>query len=107
MYGEGVQSMDGRNILISGASVAAWPRYDAALRSYVARNLELGVTMAREMVPTSRRQLWVRTQMMRVLPYLPWKGMVTRTIVEPLQQAANGIALADYVASPVLGEVAV
>ncbi len=48
------------------------------------------------MVPGSRRQIWFRTQMMRALPYLPWKGLVTRGILRLLQQAANAITLKVY-----------
>jgi hypothetical protein len=47
-------------------------------------------------VPRPRRRLWLRTQMMRALPYLPWKGPVTREILRPIQQAANAITLNYY-----------
>ena len=47
-------------------------------------------------MPGSRRQIWFRTVMMRALPYLPWKGLVTRGTMRPLQQAANAITLKDY-----------
>jgi hypothetical protein len=39
---------------------------------------------------------WLRTQMMWALPYLPWKGLVTNQILEPLKRAANAITLKDY-----------
>ena len=47
-------------------------------------------------MPRPRRRLWLRTQMMRALPYLPWKGPVTREILRPIQQAANAITLNYY-----------
>jgi 2-polyprenyl-6-methoxyphenol hydroxylase-like FAD-dependent oxidoreductase len=70
--------------------------YEAQLRSYVEQNLALGQKMAKEMVPQSRQQIWIRNQMMRALPYIPWKGMITKGILEPLQKAANAITLKDY-----------
>jgi hypothetical protein len=33
---------------------------------------------------------------MRALPYLPWKGLVTKQILEPIQRAATAITLKDY-----------
>jgi 2-polyprenyl-6-methoxyphenol hydroxylase-like FAD-dependent oxidoreductase len=70
--------------------------YEEEMKDFVEQNLNLGQKMAKEMVPRSRRQIWLRTQMLRVLPYLPWKGLVTRGILRPLQQAANAITLKNY-----------
>ena len=73
----------------------AYARYAKEMRGYVEQNLTLGQKMAKEMVPESRVQLWLRNQMMRALPYLP-KEVVTKNILEPLQQAANAITLKEY-----------
>jgi 2-polyprenyl-6-methoxyphenol hydroxylase-like FAD-dependent oxidoreductase len=80
----------------TGDHRAAYARYEEEMKNFVEQNLNLGQKMAKEMVPKSRRQIWFRTQMLRVLPYLPWKGLVTRGILRPLQQAANAITLRDY-----------
>jgi len=79
---------------------AAFARYERAMRGYVERNQALGQKMAREMVPASWGQLWLRTQMLRMLPYLPWKGLVTRSIQQPISAAANAISLEAYAAEP-------
>jgi 2-polyprenyl-6-methoxyphenol hydroxylase-like FAD-dependent oxidoreductase len=79
-----------------GDHEVAYARYHEEMRRYVEQNLKLGQKMAKEMVPESRGQIWLRTQMMRMLPYLPWKGLVTKSILEPLQQAANAITLKEY-----------
>jgi 2-polyprenyl-6-methoxyphenol hydroxylase-like FAD-dependent oxidoreductase len=79
-----------------GAITAAYACYEEAMRNDVEQNLNLGQKMAREMSPQSRWQIWVRTQMIRALPYLPWKGLVTKQILEPLKRAANAITLKDY-----------
>jgi 2-polyprenyl-6-methoxyphenol hydroxylase-like FAD-dependent oxidoreductase len=81
-----------------GDHQVGYARYQAEMRHYVEQNLKLGQKMAKEMVPESRAQIWLRTQMMRMLPYLPWKGLVTKGILEPLQQAANAITLKNYLA---------
>jgi 2-polyprenyl-6-methoxyphenol hydroxylase-like FAD-dependent oxidoreductase len=80
----------------AGDHRVAYVCYEEEMRDYVARNLKLGQKMAKEMVPVSRWQIWVRTQMMRALPYLPWKGLVTKQILEPFKRAANAITLKDY-----------
>jgi 2-polyprenyl-6-methoxyphenol hydroxylase-like FAD-dependent oxidoreductase len=80
----------------SGDHRTAYARYEEELRYYVEQNLILGQKLAKEMVPRSQRQIWLRTQMLRALPYLPWKGLVTRGILRPIQQAANAITLRDY-----------
>lgn len=74
----------------------AYALYEQELRPYVERNLTLGQKMAKEMVPDSQTQLWFRNQMMRLLPYLPWKGLITKGILQPLREAANAITLKDY-----------
>jgi 2-polyprenyl-6-methoxyphenol hydroxylase-like FAD-dependent oxidoreductase len=70
--------------------------YETVMRPYVARNLSLGQKMTRQMLPRSRRQLWLRNQALRTLPYLPWKGLATSRLTRPLHQAANAIALKDH-----------
>ncbi|MCX6048567.1 MAG: FAD-dependent monooxygenase [Chloroflexi bacterium] len=74
----------------------AYMHYEQELRPYVEQNLTLGQKMAKEMVPDSQTQLWFRNQMMRMLPYLPWKGLITKSILQPLREAANAITLKDY-----------
>ena len=92
----GAYVLAGELMLAAGDHRVAFPRYADEIRGYVAQNLALGQKMAKEMVPRSRGQVWLRNQMMRALPYLPWKGLVTRGILEPLQKAANAIRLKDY-----------
>jgi 2-polyprenyl-6-methoxyphenol hydroxylase-like FAD-dependent oxidoreductase len=80
----------------TGDHRTAYARYEEEIRNYVEQNLNLGQKMAKEMVPRSRSQIWMRNLSIRALPYLPWKGLVTRGILRPLQQAANAITLKDY-----------
>jgi hypothetical protein len=43
-------------------------------------------------VAPSHPMIWLRNQMYRMLPYLPWKGAIAN---QPLR-AANSIQLRDY-----------
>jgi 2-polyprenyl-6-methoxyphenol hydroxylase-like FAD-dependent oxidoreductase len=92
----GAYALAGELMAAAGDHGVAYARYAEEIRNYIAQNLTLGQKMAKEMVPESRWQVWSRTQMMRALPYLPWKGLVTKAILEPLQKAANAISLKDY-----------
>lgn len=92
----GAYVLAGELAAAGGDYTVAYPRYRAAMGEYVRLNLALGHMMAGEMVPTSAWSLWVRTQLLRALPYLPWKSMVTKRILEPLHQASHAITLKDY-----------
>jgi 2-polyprenyl-6-methoxyphenol hydroxylase-like FAD-dependent oxidoreductase len=92
----GAYVLAGELMLAGGDHRQAYARYAEQIRGYVGQNLSLGQKMAKEMVPESRVELWLRGQMMRALPYLPWKGLVTKSMLEPLRQAANAIVLKDY-----------
>ena len=69
------------------------PAYEARMRPFVARNQALGRDVARQQVQTGRAQIWLQTQMMRLLAYLPWKERVMAGFVEKVSGAANAIAL--------------
>ena len=92
----GAYVLAGELAAAAGDHRTACARYEEEIRPYVEANLNQGQKIAIEMVPRSRQQIWLRTQMMQALPYLPWKDLVTRRLLQPLQQAANAIALKDY-----------
>jgi 2-polyprenyl-6-methoxyphenol hydroxylase-like FAD-dependent oxidoreductase len=70
----------------------AFAGYEASLRDYVARGQRLAKGNATGLIPRSRSQIWVRNQLIRALPYLPWRGAVAGGV----DKAANAIALQDY-----------
>ncbi|WP_405485714.1 FAD-dependent monooxygenase [Nocardia sp. NBC_00511] len=75
---------------------AAFLAYREALRPYVTENLALGWKNATDMVATTPGTLKVHITAIKVMRYLPWKGMALRSIMKPLNHAANAIELADY-----------
>jgi 2-polyprenyl-6-methoxyphenol hydroxylase-like FAD-dependent oxidoreductase len=73
----------------------AFARYEHTMRGYVAANQKLAGSV-KDFVPQTWTQIWLRTQALRVLPYLPWKGLVAGSMMRDVQQAANAITLKDY-----------
>jgi 2-polyprenyl-6-methoxyphenol hydroxylase-like FAD-dependent oxidoreductase len=71
---------------------AAFAGYDAQLRDYVTRGQRLAKGNAVGLLPRSRWQMWLRNQFIRMLPFMPWKGMVAGGV----HKAANAINLRDY-----------
>ncbi|MBU3067217.1 FAD-dependent monooxygenase [Nocardia sp. NEAU-G5] len=76
--------------------VAAFDRYQRAMQDYVTENLTLGWNNATQMVAADRRAIRTQTTMLRMLRYMPWKGLALRPIIKPLERAANAIRLTDY-----------
>lgn len=68
----------------------AFTRYEAELREYVERN-QKSAENGKWFVPSSRFKIWFRNLNMRMLPYLPWKGLIAKAI-----QKQNAITLKDY-----------
>jgi 2-polyprenyl-6-methoxyphenol hydroxylase-like FAD-dependent oxidoreductase len=84
----------------AGAHSAAFARYERAMRDYVHMGQKQVNGASGFLVPNSRAQIWFRNQNFRLLPYMPWKGLVASGV----QKAANAITLKDYrVAAAVTG----
>ncbi|SHE96308.1 FAD-dependent monooxygenase [Streptoalloteichus hindustanus] len=74
----------------------AFARYEEAMRGYVELNQKLGQEAARQMVPATRWQAWLRGVSMRMMPYLPGKDRIMEKVMKSMREAANGITLRDY-----------
>ncbi len=70
----------------------AFSRYEQRLRDYVAGNQKQAGGGAGFLAPGTRRRIWLRNQMFRTLPYMPWKGLVATMAAK----TASAIALKDY-----------
>lgn len=75
----------------------AFACYERELRDFVNQGQKLAKTNATGLIPRSRSQIWLRNQLIRALPYLPWKGMVAGGV----HKAANAITLKGYRSPPV------
>jgi 2-polyprenyl-6-methoxyphenol hydroxylase-like FAD-dependent oxidoreductase len=70
----------------------AFDRYEQRLRNYVAGNQKQAGGGAGFLAPATRRGIWLRNQMFRTLPYMPWKGIVAKMAT----RTASAITLKDY-----------
>jgi 2-polyprenyl-6-methoxyphenol hydroxylase-like FAD-dependent oxidoreductase len=71
---------------------AALAGYEREMRDYVARCQKFARDSAGFLLPSSRAGFWMVQQMTRMLPYLPWKGL----IAADFQKTANAVRLRDY-----------
>jgi 2-polyprenyl-6-methoxyphenol hydroxylase-like FAD-dependent oxidoreductase len=90
----GAYVLAGELAAAAGDYATAFAGYEARLRDYVTRGQRLAKGNAIGLIPRSRWQMRMRNQFIRMLPYLPWKGLVAGGV----QKAANAIALRDYLA---------
>jgi 2-polyprenyl-6-methoxyphenol hydroxylase-like FAD-dependent oxidoreductase len=70
----------------------AFTRYQQKLDGYVARGHKQARSARGFLLPRSRTGIRARTQVLRMLPHLPWRGLIAGSI----QRAANAITLDDY-----------
>ncbi|MFC7718898.1 BTAD domain-containing putative transcriptional regulator [Nonomuraea recticatena] len=70
----------------------ALDRYEQAMRDYVRGCQKSGESAGRWMVPESRFMAWFLNQNYRLLPYLPWKGLIAKSV----RKTAGAVSLKDY-----------
>jgi 2-polyprenyl-6-methoxyphenol hydroxylase-like FAD-dependent oxidoreductase len=70
----------------------AFVRYEEEMLQYVEQGQKLAKGNATGLIPRSRLQIRIRNQIIRMLPYMPWRGLITGGV----QKAANAITLKDY-----------
>jgi 2-polyprenyl-6-methoxyphenol hydroxylase-like FAD-dependent oxidoreductase len=70
----------------------AFARYEETLRSYAGGCQKLAAGAGPMLAPPSNSRIWLRNQMLRMLPHLPWKGLINAMTTK----TANAITLRDY-----------
>ena len=75
-----------------GDHTLAFPRYEQLLRAYAAGCQEFATHAGPYLAPSSNGRIWMRNQMYRMLPHLPWKGLISKMSTK----AANAITLKTY-----------
>jgi len=75
-----------------GDQRAAFARYQAEMLEYVKENLKPMPGGVNGFLPRTQRAVWLRNQMIRLLPHLPLKERMTGS----MQRAASAITLKDY-----------
>jgi 2-polyprenyl-6-methoxyphenol hydroxylase-like FAD-dependent oxidoreductase len=74
----------------------AFARYEDAMRGYVAANQRFAAKAVKAMAPRTRRQVWLRGQLLRLLSHAPWQGRIAGIVARDVRRAANAISLKDY-----------
>jgi 2-polyprenyl-6-methoxyphenol hydroxylase-like FAD-dependent oxidoreductase len=75
-----------------GDYTTAFTRYENLMRGYVAGCQRLAEGASDWFIPRTRLRGWMLIQMYRMLPYTPWKNLMSNVPIK----AANGIVLKDY-----------
>ena len=70
----------------------AFANYEKEMREYVDLNQKSGATAGKQLIPPTRMGIWLSTQMIRSLPYMPWKNAILKEIRRPY----DAITLKDY-----------
>jgi hypothetical protein len=83
----GAYVLAGELATASGDHRRAFVRYEEEMLDYVKQGQKLAKGDASGLIPGSRLQIRLRNQIIRMLPYLPWKGL----IAGGAQKAANAI----------------
>jgi 2-polyprenyl-6-methoxyphenol hydroxylase-like FAD-dependent oxidoreductase len=88
----GAYVLTGELAAAAGDHTTAFARYETELRDYVRKGQQLAKGNAIGLIPRSRNQIRMRNLFIRLLPYLPWRGLAAGGV----QKAANAITLKDY-----------
>ncbi|MCT9933440.1 FAD-dependent monooxygenase [Planotetraspora sp. A-T 1434] len=70
----------------------AFARYEEAMRDYARGCQKQGEGVSRWMVPENRFIAWFMNTNYRLLPYVPWKGLIAKGV----RKTASAITLKDY-----------
>ncbi len=92
----GAYVLAGELAVAQGDYQTAFARYESEMRGYVQANQQFAAKAVKEFTPQTRMQHWFRNLMLRILPYMPWKDLIAKKIMEDLQQATNAITLKNY-----------
>jgi 2-polyprenyl-6-methoxyphenol hydroxylase-like FAD-dependent oxidoreductase len=77
----------------NGDHHAAFADYQHRMRDFVTGNQQIAVGNARKFVPATRWQIWLQTQTIRALPYMPGKKLILAQATKGVRAAANAISL--------------
>jgi 2-polyprenyl-6-methoxyphenol hydroxylase-like FAD-dependent oxidoreductase len=76
-----------------GDHESAFNSYQSTMQDFVERNHQIAKGNANRFTPTSRREVWLQKQGMKVLPYMPGKTWIAKLATKGVKEAANAIVL--------------
>jgi hypothetical protein len=63
------------------------------MENFVERNQAIAKGNAKRFTPTSRRQIWLQSQGLKIFPYMPGKNWITKLATKGVKEAAHAITL--------------
>ena len=88
----GAYVLAGELAVAAGDHHTAFARYEEELRGYAEACQKFAEGAGGFLAPSTRSKIWLRNQMFRTLPHLPWKGVVNKMTTK----TANAITVKDY-----------
>jgi 2-polyprenyl-6-methoxyphenol hydroxylase-like FAD-dependent oxidoreductase len=88
----GAYVLAGELAAAGGDHRVAFARYEEAMRDYAGGCQKLGEGVGKWMVPQSRFMAWFLNQNYKLIPYVPWKGLMAKSV----KKTASAITLRDY-----------
>ncbi|MEV4381495.1 FAD-dependent monooxygenase [Streptosporangium sp. NPDC049644] len=88
----GAYVLAGELAAAGGDHRVGFARYEEAMREYAKGCQKSADGVGGWMVPESRLKAWIVNQNYKLLPYVPWKGLIAKSI----RKTANAIVLKDY-----------
>lgn len=88
----GAYVLAGELAVSDGDYAVAYARYEREMRPYVEKAQAQTKGAFGFLMPKSHRQAWMLETMFRMLPYLPWRGLIAAGVAK----AANAVTLKDY-----------
>lgn len=88
----GAYVLAGELAVSAGDHPAAFARYEHEMRAYVKAAQKFATGASSFLTPRSPLQIGLRNQMLRMLPYMPWRGAIAGSA----QKLASTVTLKDY-----------
>lgn len=92
----GAYVLAGELAAAAGDHRAAFARYEAEMRGYAEANQRFAAKAVAMFAPRTRRQVWVRGQLLRLMSHAPGKGRIAELLARDLRRAADAVALKGY-----------
>ena len=88
----GAYVLAGELKMAAGDYRIAFANYEKEMREYVELNQKSGASMGSQLIPPTHAGIWFSNQMIRTLPYMPWKNAMLKEIRKPY----DAITLKNY-----------
>ena len=92
----GAYVLAGELAAANGDHEVAFDCYEAALRSYVEKNQKLGTANVERFAPSTPAAVRIQNISLKMLKYLPFKGLMMKMMTKGVAEAANSITISDY-----------